>query len=135
MSLVTMDELMGHTEHLLERVEKKDDFSFEVNPGREEEGTVKIVVKLLTTDSTRDSDEHRKKVTILPGDTYHVNFDIEFDPLVPEDEFYERLLKMMAFVRIHETQEWFRVDGKIFRDPHLVGPIVDVPPIKQRGFA
>ena len=70
------------------------------------------------------------------GEVYQSKGDTWFygDARRTEDAFFERLFKTVAFSEIHEAQEWFKVDGACWRNPHVVGPLVDIPDMPMRGF-
>lgn len=60
------------------------------------------------------------------GNSYqpNSNVDLGIDSVVPTtmmgtvDDFYTWLLWRLQCIESHECQEWFKVDGAAWRDPH-----------------
>lgn len=118
---------------LIERVETRPGHRFALSLHGDEEITV--ILHVTTQDTTREGDTGRfggPKGT-GPDETYTVNFYLPFGTSETDDEIFERLLKLSLVADHHETQEWFRVDGVLYKDPHLVG-LCTMAPVNQRGF-
>lgn len=117
---------------LIDRVETKPTHRFAL--GLVGGNEIKVFLHVLTRDTTREGDEGRyggPKGT-GPDETYTVNFDLPFRDGT-DQEIFERLLKMSIMADHHETQEWFRVDGKLLKDPHRDG-LFSMKPVQQQQF-
>lgn len=128
-----MDDFRGRLQSLVDRVETKPTHRFVL--GLLGEDPITVILHVNTHDTTREGDTGRyggPKGT-GPEETYTVNFYLPFGGEETNEEIFERLLKISLLADHHETQEWFRVDGKIFKDPHLVG-LFSMSPVEQRGF-
>lgn len=118
---------------LVDRVETKPTHRFVL--GLDGDNEITLFLHVLTKDTTQEGDRGRlggPKGT-GPGETYTVNFYLPFSHAESDEEIFERMLKISLLADHHETQEWFRVDGKIYKDPHLKG-LFSMVPINQRGF-
>lgn len=64
-----------------------------------------------------------------PSITIAANMSIDENLYQEPDLFADWLLNRIHKVEEHETEEWFRRDGEIYRDPHLETPKLPVGPI------
>lgn len=46
----------------------------------------------------------------------------------PDEQFYTAVLECLKYVEEHECREWFKVDGKIFSNPHAPRHAMTITP-------
>lgn len=84
---------------------------------------------ILKLDQYQLTLEMRMRVedTYRPGEMTHVISGVSFYYETfknKQQNFYKWVLSQLIMLETHETREWFKVDGKIFDNPHA--------PIEQR---
>ncbi|MCA1841293.1 MAG: hypothetical protein LC723_13385 [Actinobacteria bacterium] len=95
---------INYIQELLNYVEYKPGWKFVVYEGRWEGAHLQIIVDMPNA--------------YRPDETTTVDIHCFLPPMETASEFHRWLMWRLGRIEIHEMREFYRVDGKVWDDPH-----------------